>query len=173
VFGTLFTQTGSAQLRFHRLLTACLVQNDYSSPGTPQPYDMQSAVCSHQQWGPSPHPPSVLELYHQLIFVRTILLLHAIMASCMSPAAQRYPLCYWPVLLVTTKDIEVLKEVDSTQHNLHSVSSNTTSSQFAVFIFCQLCCLVTDSAVFLSDITALEVYIEMSHSSVIFVSGTF
>lgn len=155
----------------HRLLTACLVQNDSSSPSMSQPCDMVSSLQPSAM-----RIPSSLALHfrivHQHIFARTILLLYAVvhsMSHLVSCQQHTGALCYWQLLVVKTKYSEVLKDIDYTQHNLHSASSNITSSHFAVFIFCQVCCLITDSAVFLFDITAFDVYINMSHFSVIFV----
>ena len=146
------------------------MQNNYSSPSTPQPYDTVSSLQPSTVWSPS-SLAFCLELYTNSYLPEPFCYLMLLYI----PSRQQHTgiLCYWQLLVVKTKDSEVIKEVDYTQHNLHSVSSNTTSSHFAVFIFCQVCCLITDSAVSLFDITAFDVYIEMSHFSVIFVSVTF
>jgi uncharacterized membrane protein len=138
----------------------------------PQPYYMVSSL----------QPPAVQSLssfafhfriVHQLTFATTILLLFAVVYSMSHLVIRQQHTgipCYWQILVVKTKVSEVLKEVDYTQHNLHSVSSNTTSSYFAFFIFCLVCCSITDSAVSLFDINALDVYKKKSYFSVIFVS---
>jgi hypothetical protein len=113
--------------RSHGHLRVCLVQNEYSSPSITWPYDLWSAVCSHQQWSPLLHLPSVLQLHQKLISVILHCMFHV--SSCKSPAAQWYALCYWQLLIVPRKDMEVLKagRLHITQHNLHSVSTNRDS----------------------------------------------
>jgi hypothetical protein len=118
-----------------------------------------SAVCSHQQCSPLLHLLSVSELYTNLYLPELFCYLMLLYVAC--PQQHRGIPCYWQLLTVTTKHSEVLKEVVSTQHNLHSASSNNTSSHFAVFIFCLVCSLIIYTVVSLFDITALEVYIEI------------
>jgi hypothetical protein len=83
----------------------------------PQPYDMGSSLQPSAVWSHSSFAFH-FRLVQQLIFARTILLLYAVVHSmshlviASSTRIQRY----WQLLVVKTKDSEVLK-VDYTQHN--------------------------------------------------------
>lgn len=66
--------------RSHRLLTACLVQNNYNSPSMPQPYDMVSSLQPSAVQSPSSFA-FCFRIVHQLIFARAILLLYAVVHS--------------------------------------------------------------------------------------------
>jgi hypothetical protein len=106
-----FLSKDSVTFRSHRLLTVCLVQNDYSSPSMPQPYEMVSSLQPSAVRSPTLFTFR-FRAVHQLIFARAILLLNAVVHSMSHLASRQQHTgipCYWQLL-----DSEALMEVDYT-----------------------------------------------------------